>query len=82
MTPSFAASIRSALTDGRRAPASIREMYAYEIPGAESWRCERPRSTRSRFKRSPTDSAPLPRTSATAQIMTSAPESVNTERGG
>jgi hypothetical protein len=30
--------MRSAFTEGRRAPASIREMYAYETPGLASSR--------------------------------------------
>ena len=33
---------RSAFTDGRRVPASIREMYAYETPGPANSRCESP----------------------------------------
>ncbi len=55
-TPSFCASLRSALTDGVLAPASIREMYAYETPGDDKSRWENPRATRRRLRRAPTPS--------------------------
>ena len=56
-TLSFFASIRSAFTDGVRAPASMREMYAYETPGDERSRCENPHSNRRRLSRTPIGSA-------------------------
>ena len=54
LTPSFGASLRSAFTDGRRKPASMRLMYAYETPGRDSSRCESPSSRRRVRIRSPT----------------------------
>ena len=55
---SFCDSLRSALTDGVRAPASMREMYAYETPGATKGPAERaPFWRRRRLSRAPIVSA-------------------------
>ena len=50
--------MRTALTEGCRVPASMREMYAYETPGEASARCERLRSRRNRRSRCPIVSGP------------------------